>query len=347
MHKVSVIGATGYAGAELIRLLVNHPMIKIEKLVSHSNSGNLHSNVYLNLTSTCDLELSDESFEEIVICSDIIFSALPHGHLVKYLKKEHLEKSIVIDLSADFRIKNQVVNFEWYGFLRDKEILDFSVYGLSEINRIEIAKSRFIANPGCFTTCSILSLFPFLKENFINEKSIIIDAKSGVSGAGRAQNFGIQYCEVNESVKAYRVGNHRHTPEIEEQLKLMTGLNELSLLFTPHLVPMNRGILTTIYANLQSELSEETLRKYLIDFYKDEYFIRVMPQDIYAETRWVKGSNFFDISIKVDTRTNRLIIISALDNLMKGAASQAIQNMNLMMGWDERSGIDFIPSFPI
>ena len=346
--KISILGATGYVGAEIIKLVSKHPNVTIEKLISSSNSGKAFEKIYRNFYKNLNFDLTADSFDEIVETSDLIFSALPHGLIVDYLKFHHLEQVKIIDLSADFRIPNETINQKWYGFSRtDAQVLNRAVYGLTELNRPKISKSNFIANPGCFTTCSILSLFPFLEGNFIEKDSIIIDAKSGVSGAGRSQNLDIQFCEVNESIKAYKVANHRHTPEIEEQLKLLVGLNDLSLTFTPHLIPMNRGILTTIYANLNTKVDEETLRDYLIEIYKDEYFIRVLPKDVYPETRWVKGSNFFDISIKVDTRTNRLIIVSAIDNLMKGAASQAIQNMNLIFGWKENTGIDFIPSFPI
>jgi N-acetyl-gamma-glutamyl-phosphate reductase len=348
MLKVSILGVTGYVGAELIKLLSKHPYITIEKLISSSSSGKGLQDIYRNFNKNFHFELTAESFYEVVETSDLIFSALPHGLIVDYLKYHHLEKVKIIDLSADFRIPNETINKTWYGFERnDTDLITSAVYGLTEVNRPQISQANFVANPGCFTTCSILSLFPFLKGNFIDKNTIIIDAKSGVSGAGRSQSLDIQFCEVNESIKAYKVGNHRHTPEIEEQLKLLVGLNDLNLTFTPHLVPMNRGILTTIYANLLTEVNEDLLRDYLIELYKDEYFIRVLPKDIYPETRWVKGSNYFDIAIKVDTRTNRLIIVSALDNLMKGAASQAIQNMNLIYGWNESTGIDFIPSFPI
>ena len=347
MHKVSVIGATGYVGAELIRLLSTHPNVQFEKIVSQSRSGQDFRDVFPNIRNSKPLVLCNESFDEVIETSDVVFSALPHGHLVKHLTLEHLKKAIIIDLSADFRIKNQITNFNWYGFERDQEILNTAIYGLSEINRKKIGQSKFISNPGCYTTCSILSIIPFLKNDLVHEESIIIDAKSGVSGGGRVAQMDLQYCEVNESIKAYKVGEHRHTPEIEEQLSLFSKNANLKLSFTPHLIPMNRGILTTIYANLNQEINEERIREMLVDFYKDEHFIRILPKDKLPETRWVKGSNFIDIAIKIDQRTNRLIIISALDNLMKGAAGQAIQNMNIVLGIKEQTALESLTNFPI
>ncbi len=346
--KVGVLGVTGYVGAELVRLLSKHPYVILDKLISNSSSGKGLQDIYRNYFKSFHFDLTSESFPDIVETCDIVFAALPHGVILHYLKSAHLEKAKIIDLSADFRIMDETINKIWYDVeSRENVLLRSAVYGLSELNKSTIRDANLISNPGCYSTCSILSLFPFLKENFINKDTVIIDAKSGVSGAGRSQNINSQFCELNDSLKAYNVGKHRHTPEIEEQLKLLVGLNDLTVTFTPHLVPMNRGILTTIYANLQTDLSEDLLRDFLTEIYRDDYFIRVLPKDVYPETRWVKGSNYFDISIKVDPRTDRLIIVSALDNLMKGAASQAIQNMNLMYGWNESTGIDFIPSFPI
>lgn len=346
--KISIIGATGYVAAEIVKMIYNHPNVLLGNLVSSSSNGKYMHEVLRNFTSYSDLMLSNNTFEDVICSSDLIFSALPHGKLVEYLDYEHLQNTKVIDLSADFRIQDEEIHKLWYGFNRyDTKLVRNAVYGLPELNRNAISNASFIANPGCFTTCSILSLVPFIKEGWIEMKGIIIDAKSGVSGAGRTPNFDIQYCEVNESIKAYKVAEHRHTPEIEEQIKQICNLKEFNLTFTPHLIPMNRGILTTIYADLKKEVNDNEIHNFLKNYYKDEHFVRVQPLGIYPETRWVKGSNFFDISIKVDKRTNRLIIISALDNLMKGAASQAVQNMNILFGWDERLGINNIPYFPI
>jgi len=346
--KISIIGATGYVGAELVRLIQTHPNVVLDKLVSSSSDGKAVHDVFRNFNSSVELKLSNDIFDDVVKSSDLIFSALPHGKLVESLSYEHLQKIKIIDLSADFRIQDEEIHKLWYGFERyDSKLVKDAVYGLPELNRDAISNASFIANPGCFTTCSILSLVPFIKGGLIDTKGIIIDAKSGVSGAGRTPNFDIQFCEVNESIKAYKIAEHRHTPEIEEHAKQICNLNELHLTFTPHLVPMNRGILTTIYADLKKEVNDYEIHDYLKNYYKDEHFVRVQRLGVYPETRWVKGSNYFDISLKVDKRTNRLIIISALDNLMKGAASQAVQNMNILFGWDERLGINNIPYFPI
>lgn len=346
--KISLLGASGYVGIELIRLISSHPRVELEVLVSKSNHGIALSKLFGNFVNCVDLSFTNDSFEGVVNCSDLIFSALPHGKLVDFLSFDNLQKVKVIDLSADFRIQDEEIHNLWYGFERkDRMLVDNAVYGLPELNRAVIRDARFIANPGCFTTCSILSLVPFIKGDFIDTNGIVIDAKSGVSGAGRTPNFDIQFCEVNESIKAYKIGEHRHTPEIEEQIKKMCNLNEMNLTFTPHLVPMNSGILTTIYTDLKRNISEIEIYDFLKMFYDKESFVRVLPLGVYPETRWVKGSNYFDISIKVDKRTNRLMIISSLDNLMKGAAGQAVQNMNILFGWDERLGINNIPYFPI
>ncbi|MEG0377536.1 MAG: N-acetyl-gamma-glutamyl-phosphate reductase, partial [Eubacterium sp.] len=284
--------------------------------------------------------------DTLVEKSDVIFMALPHGIASKQVNRRVLEKTKIIDLGADFRLKDADLYEEWYNVNHyNKELLDEAVYGLCELHREKIKSARLLSNPGCYTTCSILSLAPLVKNHLIDVNSIIIDAKSGVTGAGRGSDLPFMYCECNESIKAYKIGEHRHTPEIEQELGLLEG-SSFNVLFTPHLTPMNRGILALCYANLKTDISEEELRAVYRDFYKDEYFIRLTENNM-PETRWVKGSNYCDIGVKVDKRTGRVIVVGAIDNLMKGAAGQAVQNMNLMFGLDEKTGIDFITDFPV
>ncbi|MGL5677832.1 MAG: N-acetyl-gamma-glutamyl-phosphate reductase [Cellulosilyticaceae bacterium] len=343
MKKVSILGSTGYVGEELVRLLYRHPEVELTQLSSHSYSQKTYSSVYPHFNGAIDAQCIDDDMEQID--ADILFIALPHGIASKVITKELLKKTKVIDLGADFRISADAYD-EWYKVAHHgKELLETAVYGLSEWNRSFIAEADLIANPGCYVTCSLLSLLPLVKEGIIDTSSIIIDAKSGVTGAGRGLNLGTHYTECNESIKAYGIGSHRHTPEIEEHLKALAG-KDVTLTFTPHLVPMNRGILTTIYGNLSQGVDGAKIQEVYDKYYKDEKFIRILGDQMIAETRWVKGSNYCDISFTVDSRTNRLVIVSSIDNMMKGAASQAVQNMNIMMGWQEDLGIDMLPIFP-
>lgn len=343
MINVAILGSTGYVGAELVRLLYRHPHVKLTHLSSHSYQSEPYSKVYPHFNQLIDEVCIEDDLTKIE--ADILFIALPYGIASKVVTKELLEKTKVIDLGADFRISAKAYD-EWYNVEHfAKELLEEAVYGLCEWNRETIKKARLIANPGCYVTCSLLSLIPLIKEDAIELGSIIIDAKSGVTGAGRGLNLGTHYTECNESIKAYGLTTHRHTPEIEEKLQVF-GNQEVTLTFTPHLVPMNRGILATIYAKLKSGITSDQISKIYEHYYKDEGFIRLLHDKDVAETRWVKGSNFCDISFKVDERTGRLIIVSAIDNMMKGAAGQAVQNMNLMMGWKEDLGIEIAPIFP-
>ena len=262
------------------------------------------------------------------------------------VNEEILNKVKIIDLSADFRIKDVNVYEKWYKIEhKSPQFIDEAVYGLCEINREKTKGARLVANPGCYTTCSILSIYPMVKEGLIDPKSIIIDAKSGTSGAGRGAKVPNLFCEVNENIKAYGVATHRHTPEIEEQLGYAAG-EEVLINFTPHLVPMQRGILVTAYANLKKEVTYEEIKAVYDKYYKDEYFIRVLNKDETPETRWVEGSNFVDVNFKIDERTGRIIMMGALDNLVKGAAGQAVQNMNIIFGLPENEGLQQVPMFP-
>ena len=346
MIKVGIIGATGYAGNELVRLLLGHKDAEIVWLGSRSYIDQNYSDVYRNMFKLVDAKCMDDNMEQLANEVDVIFTATPQGLCASLVNDEILSKTKIIDLSADFRLKDVNVYEQWYKLEhKAPQYIDEAVYGLCEINRDKVSKdTRIIANPGCYTTTSILTLYPMVKEGIINPDTIIIDAKSGTSGAGRGAKGANLFCE--ESMKAYGVGTHRHTPEIEEQLGYACGRDDLKLIFTPHLVPMNRGILVTAYASLAKDVTYEDVKAAYDKYYDKEYFVRVLPKDVCPETRWVEGSNFVDIGFKIEPRTNRLIMMGALDNLVKGAAGQAVQNMNLLFGLPENEGLQLAPMFP-
>ena len=348
MVKVGIIGATGYAGNELVRLLLGHKDVEIVWLGSRSYIDQKYSDVYRNMFKLVDARCMDDNMEQLADEVDVIFTATPQGLCASLVNDEILSKVKIIDLSADFRLKNVYIYEKWYKLEhKSPQYIDEAVYGLCEINRSKVNNTtRIIANPGCYTTTSILTLYPLVKEGIINPDTIIIDAKSGTSGAGRGAKVANLFCEVNESMKAYGVGTHRHTPEIEEQLGYACGRDDLKLIFTPHLVPMNRGILVTAYANLAKDVTYEDVKAAYDKYYDKEYFVRVLPKDVCPETRWVEGSNFVDIGFKIEPRTNRIIAMGALDNLVKGAAGQAVQNMNLLFGFEENEGLKIAPMFP-
>lgn len=346
MIKAGIIGSTGYAGAELVRLLMGHKEVEIVWYGSRSYVDQAYASIYRNMFELVEAKCFDDNMEELCKKADVIFTATPQGFLASVVNEEILSNTKIIDLSADFRIKDVNVYEEWYKIEhKSPQFIEEAVYGLCEINREDIKNARLLANPGCYPTCSTLSIYPLAKEGLIDMNSIIIDAKSGTSGAGRGAKVANLYCEVNENIKAYGVAGHRHTPEIEEQLSYASG-KDVKLNFTPHLVPMNRGILITAYANLTKDISEEEIRDIYKKYYKDEYFVRVLNAGDCPETRWVEGSNFVDVNIKVDKRTGRVIMMGAMDNLVKGAAGQAVQNMNLMFGLDEKEGLMQPPMFP-
>ena len=346
MIKVGIIGATGYAGGELVRLLLGHKEAEIVWYGSRSYVDQSYASIYQNMFQLVDAKCMDDNMEALADQADIIFTATPQGLCASLISEDILSKTKIVDLSADFRLKNVKIYEEWYKIgHKAPQYIDEAVYGLCEINREKVKGARLVANPGCYPTCSTLSIYPLLKENLIDPSSIIIDAKSGTSGAGRGAKTDNLFCEVKENMKAYGVANHRHTPEIEEQLSYAAGTPVL-LNFTPHLVPMNRGMLITAYASLKKEVSYEEVKAAYDKYYENERFVRVLPKDVCPQTKWVEGSNFVDVNFRIDPRTKRIIMMGAMDNLVKGAAGQAVQNMNLLFGLDEAEGLRMAPMFP-
>lgn len=346
MVKVGIIGATGYAGGELVRLLMGHKEAEIKWYGSRSYIDKKYADVYQNMFQIVQDVCKDDNLEKLADEVDVIFTATPQGFCASMLNEEILSKVKVVDLSADYRIKDVSVYESWYGIEhKSPQFLPEAVYGLCEINREQIKGARLIANPGCYPTCSTLSIYPMVKEGLIDASTIIIDAKSGTSGAGRGAKVDNLYCEVNENIKAYGVASHRHTPEIEEQLGYAAG-ERVTLNFTPHLVPMNRGILITAYASLKEKVTYEEVKAVYDKYYKEEKFVRVLEKDVCPQTKWVEGSNYVDVNFKIDERTGRIIMMGAMDNLVKGAAGQAVQNMNLICGLPETMGLELVPMFP-
>ena len=346
MIKVGIIGATGYAGSELVRILLAHKEAEIVWYGSISYIDQKYASIYQNFFQLVDAKCMDDNMEELAKKVDVIFTATPQGLCASLINEDILSKTKVIDLSADFRIKDVKVYEEWYKIQhKSPQYIDEAVYGLCEINREDVKGARLVANPGCYTTCSILTCYPLVKEGLIDPNTIIIDAKSGTSGAGRGAKVDNLFCEVNENMKAYGVATHRHTPEIEEQLGYACG-KQIRLNFTPHLVPMNRGILATAYATLTKEVTYEEVKAVYDKYYEKEKFVRVLEKDVCPQTKWVEGSNYVDVNFKIDPRTGRIIMMGAIDNLVKGAAGQAVQNMNLMFGLKESEGLELVPMFP-
>ena len=346
MIKVGIIGATGYAGGELVRILMGHKEAEIVWYGSRSYIDQKYADVYRNMFQIVDAKCMDDNIEALADQVDVIFTATPQGFLASVINENILGKTKIIDLSADFRIKDVKVYEKWYGIEhKSPQFIEEAVYGLCEVNRDKVKGARLIANPGCYTTCSILTAYPLAKEGIIDMRTLIVDAKSGTSGAGRGAKVPNLFCEVNENMKAYGVASHRHTPEIEEQLGYASGEN-VTISFTPHLVPMNRGILATEYATLKKDVTGEEVKAIYDKYYADEKFVRVLGEGVCPETKWVEGSNYVDIGFKLDPRTNRIVMMGAIDNLVKGAAGQAVQNMNLLFGLPESEGLELGPMFP-
>ena len=346
MIKVGIIGATGYAGGELVRILMGHKEAEIVWYGSRSYIDQKYADVYRNMFQIVDAKCMDDNIEALADQVDVIFTATPQGFLASVINENILSKTKIVDLSADFRIKDVKVYEKWYGIEhKSPQFIEEAVYGLCEVNRDKVKGARLIANPGCYTTCSILTAYPLAKERIIDMSTLIVDAKSGTSGAGRGAKVPNLFCEVNENMKAYGVASHRHTPEIEEQLGYASGEN-VTISFTPHLVPMNRGILATEYATLKKDVTGEEVKAIYDKYYADEKFVRVLGEGVCPETKWVEGSNYVDIGFKLDPRTNRIVMMGAIDNLVKGAAGQAVQNMNLLFGLPESEGLELVPMFP-
>ncbi|MFZ5571227.1 MAG: N-acetyl-gamma-glutamyl-phosphate reductase [Thermodesulfobacteriota bacterium] len=343
--KVGVIGATGYAGAELVRILCDHPEVELTVVTSRQYAGDPFHAVYPSMTGVVDLVCETYATESCCRKADFFFTALPHKLSMAIVPELIRHGKRVVDLSADFRFRDVRIYEAVYQAHSAPEFCDKAVYGLSEIYRDEIRNADVIGNPGCYPTSALLPLLPLVKAGVIDPKTIIIDSKSGVSGAGRSPSLGTHFCEVNEAFKAYKIASHRHTPEIESLLSREATEN-IRVTFVPHLVPLNRGMLTTIYASLQTPWKEAEIRDCLIQFYNASPFVRICPEQLFPNVAAVRGTNFCDIAIKLEASTNRLIMVSAIDNLVKGAAGQAVQNMNLMLGIDETRGLDRAP-FPL
>ncbi len=341
MIKVGIIGATGYAGAELVRILLNHPQAEIVAISSVSFEGEKLSDVYAAYKGLCDMECTNQ--QEVVEKSDVVFAALPHGLSQELAAVCDKADKVFIDLGADFRLENEKDYKEWYnGTYLDKDLHARSVYAMPELFRENIKGKKIIANPGCYTTGAPLALAPAVVKGLVETTGIIVDSKSGVTGAGRKPSQGNHYPELNEGFHAYKVASHRHTPEIEQTLSHLAG-QPVKITFVPHLLPVNRGILSTCYARLKDGITEKEIRTAYEDFYRGEYFIRLLPKGANADIHNIRYSNFCDISLYIDTRTGTLIVISAIDNMVKGAAGQAIQNMNIVFGLDETTGLKMIP----
>ena len=345
MIRVAVIGATGYAGAELVRILCDHPDVEVTMLTSRQYAGVAFDKVFPAMTGSVNLICEALDVDKVCDSADVVFTALPHKIPMTIVPDMISRGKKVIDLSADFRFKDANIYEAHYQQHTAKDLLDKAVYGLCEIYFEKIKNADLVGAPGCYPTSVLLPLVPVIKNNFIDTQSIVADSKSGVSGAGRSVSLTTHFCEVNESFKAYKVAEHRHNPEMEEVLSIEAG-KPIKLTFVPHLVPMSRGILTTLYANPVKGINREDIEKCFNTFYSECPFIRILGDNRLPDTRNVRGTNFCEISIRLDERNGRLILISAIDNLVKGAAGQAVQNMNIMLGLEETAGLRTVP-FPV
>jgi N-acetyl-gamma-glutamyl-phosphate reductase len=345
MIRIGIVGASGYTGVELARLLCNCPDVKLTVATSRQYKGKKLAEVYPNLAGMVDIVCEDLQSEELVERADLFFTAVPHQTAMAIVPDLLQADKKVVDLSADFRIHDASVYEKWYQKHTAQEYLAEAVYGLPELHRQDIAQARLVANPGCYPTSVILGLAPLLQDGLIDPETIIVDAKSGASGAGRAAQTGTLFCEVTEGFKAYKVAAHRHTPEMEQEISELCK-KQVAISFTPHLLPMSRGILSTIYARLGESVTDDELNDLYRSFYKNEPFVRVSERGVFPATQFVRGSNFCDLGFKIDSRTGRIIVLAAIDNLVKGAAGQAVQNMNLMCGLPETRGLLGVPLFP-
>ena len=344
--KAAIIGATGYGGAELIRILHNHPHVSIHSVHATSELGKSLSKNYPHMKSIIEKNIEKVNIEKISKEVDVVFTATPSG-VSMTMAEQFINAGVkVIDLSGDFRIKNKDIYKAWYGIEQaESDLLKQAVYGLTEWVEEDFSKINLISNPGCFPTSILLGLAPVVKTCLVDPKSIIIDAKTGVSGAGKGLSQATHYAETNDNFKAYKINQHQHTPEIEEKINAWNE-NSGCITFTPHLAPMTRGIMSTMYMTATEEVTEDELIDVYKEIYKNDFFVRIRDKGDHPTTKDVSGSNFCDISITYDERTNRITIVSVIDNLVKGASGQAVQNMNKLFGYDEKTGIDFMPLFP-
>ena len=345
MIKVGIYGASGYTGQELLKILLRHNESQVVALTSRKFRGMPVADVYPLFKGLTEADYIDASPEDVADLCDVVFLAVPHGEAMGVAPLFLNAGTKVIDLSADYRLRDISVYESWYKQHTSSQLIGKAIYGLPELYRNDIMATDLVANPGCYPTSIILGLAPIIKASAIDPASIIIDSKSGVSGAGREPSIGSLFCEVNEGFKAYKIGNHRHTPEIDQELSVLAGC-DVTVTFIPHLIPVNRGMLSTIYATLLRKTSIEELIDVYKTFYKDEQFVRVYDEGMFPNISSVKGSNYCDIGLALDERTGRVVIVSAIDNLIKGAAGQAVQNMNLMYGLPENSGLNMVPLFP-
>lgn len=345
MVRVAIAGASGYTGFELVRVLVGHPEARLTTITSRAQAGQKMGEFYPALRRRCDLVFQDTTPDVLTADADLVFTALPHEAAMDIVPAL-LERGVkVVDLSADYRFRDASVYAEWYLPHKTPELLSEAVYGLPELHREAIRKARLVGNPGCYPTSVILALAPLLKAGLIDPATIIADSKSGVSGAGRGASLGVHFCEVNDGFKAYKVAEHRHTPEMEQELGLLAG-KDVRISFTPHLVPMTRGILSTIYATAGTGVTPENLDRAYEAFYADAPFVRLRGRRELPDTLHVRGSNFCDIAWRLDKRTGRVVLVSVIDNLTRGASGQAVCNMNLMCGFPEELGLGDAPWQP-
>ncbi|MCR4426596.1 MAG: N-acetyl-gamma-glutamyl-phosphate reductase [Firmicutes bacterium] len=344
--KVGIVGASGYTGGELVRILARHPGVELVCVSSRTYAGRSIGDVFPSLFGRVDLVCRDLDPGEVAVRCDVVFTAVPHGAAMSIAAAVRAAGTRMIDLGADHRFRSAGVYEQWYGLKHEHpELLDESVYGISELNREKIRQAWLVGNPGCYPTTVLLGLAPLVKSGLADISGIVIDSKSGVSGAGRKPGPVYHYPECNDNMRAYGVAGHRHTPEIEQGLSDLAG-QEVTVTFTPHLIPLTRGMLSTMYVHVTRNTTTDELTHLYEDFYKGEHFVRVLPSDRLPETKAVAGSNFCDISVRVDVRTGRAIVVSAIDNLVKGASGQAVQNMNIMLGMDEDLGLDQLPIYP-
>lgn len=345
MVRVAIAGASGYTGFELLRILCRHPRATVTTITSRANAGEALADVYPSLRGHCDLIFQDTTPEILTADADLVFTALPHQAAMEIIP-ELLNRGVkVVDLSADFRFRDPAVYQAWYQEHTAPDLLAESVYGLPELYREAIARARLVGNPGCYPTSILLAAAPLLVHHLVDPQSLIADSKSGVSGAGRGLSLSTHFCEVNDGFRAYKVAEHRHTPEIEQELSVLAG-RQVRISFTPHLVPMSRGILSTLYAQLRAGVTAEQVRDAYHDLYDGERFIRLCPPGKFPSTLQVRGTNYCDLAWKVDPRTGRVVVVSVIDNLTRGASGQAVCNMNIMNGFDEDCGLEDAPWLP-